>query len=669
MRSLLRGRGSQSLAASIAYVVLTVVMTWPIARGLTHDVPADLGDSLLNMWIMAWDGEAFLAVLSGAMSFADAWNGNIFHPAPLTLTYSEHLLPQALQGLPAYLATGNIVLAYNLVFLGTYVLSGLGTFLLVRELTGSARAGFVAGLFYAFLPYRLGQFPHIQTISSQWMPFALWGLRRYFDTGRWRALAGAVVAFVVQGLSTGYYLFFFAPVFGAYALWEIAVRRRWLDWRTWAALAVAAAASLALTLPFLLPYARARDTLGFTRPFGEVLSFSADLYAYLNAPPQTYLWGPILNRFPQPEGDLFMGALPMLLALAALAVWVWRALAASRGVAIAATPAARRVVVAMLAVMAIALVAAVGIAVTGGVMWDVGGTIIRATNVKRTLMIAALCCGIGLVLSPRWRAAVSAFPRDLTPVLLAGVVFAVVMSLGPAPHAGGVRLAGLELYSTFFTYVPGYDGLRAPARFGMVAAALLAPLAGYALAAIAGWRRFGTTALCAIGLVFLAEGFAVPQVVSRSWDSGPRYASPWPTLHRLNDGPLAYRHLLAMPDDTVVLELPLGDGAWDLRFVYYAGLHGKRIVNGYSGYFPDGYRARAARLSNLWADPDAAWEAVASSGATHVLLHVNAYHEPEGRAVAAWLDAKGARATVGFDDGDFLYELPRPAVRAESPGP
>src|SRR5262245_53258020 len=168
-------------------------MTCPIADGLGRDIPADLGDSLLNMWIMAWDAEAFVAMASGAMSFDAFWNANIFHPSPLALTYSEHLIPQALQGLPFYIATGNITLAYNVVFLATFALSGLGMFLFVRELSGSARVGFVAGLFYAFLPYRLGQFPHIQTISSQWMPFALYGLRRYFDRGSSLALAGAVL--------------------------------------------------------------------------------------------------------------------------------------------------------------------------------------------------------------------------------------------------------------------------------------------------------------------------------------------------------------------------------------------------------------------------------------------------------------------------------------------
>ncbi len=137
----------------------------------------------------------------------------------MTLAYSEHLFAQAVQILPVYALTGNIVLCYNLLFLSTFVLSGLGTFLFVREVTGSRAAAFFAGVVYAFAPYRVPQFAHLQVLSSQWMPFALFGLRRYFErcqSGERRAptfvpLAGAVAALIAQNLSNGYYLLFFSP--------------------------------------------------------------------------------------------------------------------------------------------------------------------------------------------------------------------------------------------------------------------------------------------------------------------------------------------------------------------------------------------------------------------------------------------------------------------------
>ena len=162
---------------------LAIVATWPLARGLGRDVPADLGDPVLVMWVLAWDCEQLLAILRGDFSrLATFFDANIFHPAPLTLAYSEHFIAQAVQILPVCALTGNPILCYNLLFLSTFVLSGLGAYLFVRELTGNPRAAFVAGLLFAFAPYRLPQSSHLQVLSSQWMPFALYGFRRFFDS-------------------------------------------------------------------------------------------------------------------------------------------------------------------------------------------------------------------------------------------------------------------------------------------------------------------------------------------------------------------------------------------------------------------------------------------------------------------------------------------------------
>src|SRR5688572_9253965 len=161
--------------AAAAYTALTVLFTWPLCLGLTRDLAGDFGDPLLNAWILAWD-----ATHLGR----GWWNANIFFPHPLTLAYLEHLLPQAISILPVHLIAKNPILNYNLVFLSTFVLSGLGMFLFVREITGNRSAAFLAGVAFAFAPYRVTQIPHVQVLSSQWMPFALYGFRRYFDSVR-----------------------------------------------------------------------------------------------------------------------------------------------------------------------------------------------------------------------------------------------------------------------------------------------------------------------------------------------------------------------------------------------------------------------------------------------------------------------------------------------------
>src|SRR6266545_2687439 len=169
--------------ATALYAVLALGMTWPLATGLARDVAWDLGDSLLNIWILAWDCEQFRGILQGHYAhLRHFFDANIFHPAPLTLAYSEHLIPQAIQIFPVYALTKNPILCYNLLFLSTFVLSGLGMFLFVRELTASREAAFVAGMAFAFAPYRVSSMPHLQVLSSAWMPFMLFGFRRYFDT-------------------------------------------------------------------------------------------------------------------------------------------------------------------------------------------------------------------------------------------------------------------------------------------------------------------------------------------------------------------------------------------------------------------------------------------------------------------------------------------------------
>ena len=204
-----------------------------------------------------------------------------------------------MQILPVYALTGNIILSYNLLFLSTFVLSGLGMFLFVREITGSARAGLVAGLIYAFAPYRVPQFSHLQVISSQWMPFVLYGLRRYFVTRHVTPLVGAGAALVAQNLSNGYFLLFFAPFVLAYALFEIATRKLWTDARVWIALSVTAVVVTAADAAVSASLPRAAPPRVRSAHVERSEAFSADVFSYWTSPAESWLWGSADSRVSQ----------------------------------------------------------------------------------------------------------------------------------------------------------------------------------------------------------------------------------------------------------------------------------------------------------------------------------------------------------------------------------
>jgi hypothetical protein len=285
---------------ALLFTILTIATTWPLTSVLTTHIAADVGDPVFSSWTMMWTGGQVLKFLSGDVhALANFWNGNIFYPEQLTIAYSEHLTPQMLQILPIFAITRNIVLCYNLLFVSAIVLSAVGMYLFVRELTGQPIAAFVAGAAFAFSPYRGAQFAHIQVISTQWMPLAFYGFQRYFATGRLRALVGAGAATTVQSLSCGYYLLFFTPFAAAFCVFEGWRQGAWRSRRVWLQAATVGAGSLVVIALFAKPYfeVRERNPEVGVRSADEVRTFSADTYALATASDRMGVWNQ-LRAFP-----------------------------------------------------------------------------------------------------------------------------------------------------------------------------------------------------------------------------------------------------------------------------------------------------------------------------------------------------------------------------------
>lgn len=638
------------------YQLIAVAMTWPLARGLAGDVPGDLGDALLNLWILGWGAELVPRLATGQAALADYWNANIFHPEPLALSFSEHLFGQVLQTLPVYHLTGNLILAYNLLFLSSFALSGLGMYLLVRDLTGDARAAFVAGLVYAFLPFRVAQAAHLQSLSSQWMPLALVGFRRFVTGGRVRPLAGGAAALLMQHWSCGYYMVFFAPIVPLFVLHQLWAHGRFPDVRRWIGLAVAAGAVAAGTWPFLALYLEARAVHGFSRPLSEVVLFSADVYSYLSAPGALALWGTVMQAYPKAEGELFFGALPLMLA----AIGVLTLAAPGREAArTASTPDAAdrlrrigtRLLAAIIAVQAAVLLI---VLVSGGFATRVAGVSIRATNGTRAAINLLIAAALLLAVSSRARRIAITLLRS--PVALSAILLVLSMwlSLGPVPHSAGEPVLLPPLYALFYAHVPGFDGLRVPARYAMIAGLFLAVLAGFGAAwGLKRAARAGVAA-AALSAALLVDLWFAPLAVNQTWSGGG--VMPPARIEPAAEAPAVYHQLATMPDDTVVAEFPFGDPAWELRYVYYSTVHWRRLVNGYSGTFPPSYATRVALLQRLDEHPDAAWRALRDAGTTHVVVHRAALAPAEAARVVAWLDDHFAVEIARFGD-DLLYDV------------
>ncbi len=649
----MRGGWSRPSAVAALYLAAAVVMTWPLAAELPSRIAGDLGDPLFNCWVLLWTSGQVLRALHGDMSaLAHYWTGNIYYPAPLTLAYSEHLTPQMLQALPVLAATHNAVLAYNLLVVSTIVLSGLGMYLLVRELTGRPLAALLAGFAFAFAPYRIDQWAHLEVISSQWMPFALYGLRRFFVTGRWRPLAGGAAALVVQGLSCAYYLAYFTPFAVAYCLYELASRGLWRDRRTWTALVGAGVASLCVVALFLWPYLLVRRVgdVG-TRGLAEIEHYSADTQAFATVAHNDRLWGSIVNALPHDEGQGFTGFGVLVFAAIGVAAAVRRA--ASREGA-RATPVSRwRVAAACVlgVVLLVSLVLVARLFITGVGTLSIAGITMRLRYrpgrlaLQFGVLIGALC-----VVSPLFRRIARGTRQS--PVAFFGwaALLSAWLSMGPTMRANG-RPIGPGVYDVLYRFVPGFDGLRVPSLYFMILACFLAVLAGLGAAAILSrptvTRR---SVVVAAMLAILAEGWSAPVDANVPLPRpAPDLVQATALLDGATPGPL-YQRVASLPADAVLVEFPFGALAYEIQYTFYAGYHRKAILNGYSGFAPLTYRRLIARLSDPVKDARA-WPAMIDSGATHAIVHEGAYVEDRGMAVSDWLRRSGAVeiATFGRD--------------------
>jgi len=629
---------ARPVTAAVLYAIAAVLLTWPLAAVATQQIAGDASDTLFNCWVLQWTSGQVMHALHGDLSaLRHYWDGNIFYPASLTLAYSNHLTPQMLQGLPVLATTGNIVLTYNLLFLATIVLSGLGVYLLVRDMTRQPLAAFLGGLAFAFAPYRIDQYAHLEVLSSEWMPFALFGLRRFIVTGRPLPLAGGAAAVVAQALSCGYYLAYFAPFVVAFCLCELALQHRLRDRMAWRGLIAAGAVALTVVAAVSWPYAevRRRGDVG-VRSRAEIEHFSADTHAFATVSSWSRLWGSRIRALPREEGAGFPGFAILGFGVVAVAASVSRAAAAARDVC-DTNPHWQRWLAFGLGIALVVLVVLLGrVLVTGRSAYAVDGFVVRH-GALRLLSEIAIVVAVLAVISP-WSRRVMAGARGSAVAFFAWAAFAAAwMSLGPSMYAN-TRPIGPGLYAVFYRWVPGFNGLRVPSLNFMLMALMLAVLAGLGAAALIAWRRAPGRLLTAAGMVLiLAEG----------WSIAPTAVPPARGV--------VYDAIAASPDGTVVAEFPFGDPATEIAYTFFAGGHRKPIVNGYSGYFPAHYVALVARLSHLPAAGADAWDALMSSGATHAIVHEGA-DVIGGPTTSQWLERHGARE-ITVSGSDHLFQL------------
>jgi hypothetical protein len=546
-------------AASFVYVLVTALLFRDLLPDITTHLYSDIGDPLLNASVLEW-GARHLPLST------EWWNFPSFAPLSGVTAFTEHLLAAYPIAAPIIWLTGNAVLAHNVVLLLAFPLNGLAAFLLAREVTGSALAGFIGGLAFAFAPYQSTHLSHIQTVLAFGMPLALFGLHRYLARRR-----GALLLFgvgcLITAFSNAYMLVFFPLLVVCWCAWFVRPR----EWRRLIPPLVTAVIFTLPVIPLLWGYHVRQAAYGFTRTITEIRVFSADIVALAGVSHRASLWRGILPSAYE-EGALFPGL--TILVLAIVAVYV------SRGTGSPSRSVLSRGPFILAGVLGAIVLARVW---TGPFAWRLGPVPLPPFTPFRVATVAVLAFMIGILLARRYRDAWSR--RDAVMFYATAAVVFWLLALGPQPEwSGSLRALTYGPY-WLLIQLPGMNSIRVPARAWLPSVICLSVLAAAGAAYLAAHsaragRSVRVALFCGIALAIIAEGWF--------WD---RHV---PAPDAVTAG--------VIPADAVVLDLPIEEAFWNAIPQYRAVRGGYRSVNGYSGYQPDHFQPTRRAIADLRAD-------------------------------------------------------------------
>lgn len=531
-----RGSGVRDAAL---YLLLTLAWSWPLPIHLGDRFTSDPGDPLLITYLLWWG--------AAAHPFTSAWwNAPFFWPMHDALALTEHLAGLWPVAKPIQALGGSPLLATNLILICATWWTLLATHALVKRLTGSTAGAACAAIAFAFAPYRVGSLGHLQLFACWWIPLSLLAISAWAEEGRARWLVVFAASWILQALTSGYYIFILSPLYCAWTAWVI-------RWKTHARRAVYLTATwivscLALA-PVLLRYYHVQRALGVSRSRGEVAFYSASIKSLISANPWLLVW-----HTPAPsttESALFPGiTVVLVIALAGM------------------------------------------LRVRDRMLW------------------------------------------------FSAAVAAAAFSLCLGPTFPGPSLASLWHPYDWLFWLPGFNGIRVPARFFMVSALCLAIAAGIALGRLrARVRRPALlTAIVFAGLFIDGAIRGMPLGVPPG---------------RL---PIAERGIR-------LLALPFDDQSASIRTMYQSMELGAQVVNGYAGYVPQEADVVAWGLNRR--DPTLLTELRRGRP-----LYVIVGTSDTAAKWTAFMDAQPEAARAGIGSGGLMYRMPALPLRTTiRPGP
>lgn len=187
--------------------------------------------------------------------------------------------------------------------------------------------------------------------------------------------------------------------------------------------------------------------------------------------------------------------------------------------------------------------------------------------------LTVLILSVAALVPVAWRSS-AASRRSATVFYAFATIVMAALTLGPG--GSGDEPATLWRPFSWLLWLPGYDGIRVPARFAMVAVLCASVLAGFGMARL---KQLAGRWSLPVGIVALAGLLADGAI------------EPVPIITPPGR--------IALPPATnpAIVELPLDNIYVSVAAMYRGIAHRQPVVNGYSGHFPPHYNVLSLSLA------------------------------------------------------------------------
>lgn len=218
-------------------------------------------------------------------------------------------------------------------------------------------------------------------------------------------------------------------------------------------------------------------------------------------------------------------------------------------------------------------------------------------------------------------------------------------------------------YYYLFNAIPIFRTVRVPARFGLFVIFNLTILSSFALQQFFN-KKQSILKIFTVITIFLIEIWQIQ--------------TPFIRIPLKNTLPTVYSWLAGQPAQIVVAELPIrlfytgipmeaqlmkrytdlnemDNYALETYRLYFSTFHKKRMINGYSGFFPENYNRLAETLENF--PSEYSIKAMQDIGVTHAVVHLWQYENEKRNEITKALANSSLLALSYWQDDDLVYTI------------